>query len=147
MNLLEVALSLVKSEQTSGQSPRRFQGGEAAGKSAQRFLVGIECPKNFPVQLKVIPEPNPVITASLCRFGYGVGRLWPNLNFRLRSPVIFAFRVADQHHSQCVPNLDSVLRLRAGEGQTVVPRKLGYEINSFAEQDPATVQHGNRSLR
>ena len=133
MHLLEEILRFVKSQQARGQAPGRFQGTEAAWKSTKGFLIRIERLKIFPVQLKVFPELNPVIAGSLVWVGQTVGRLRTNLNFGLRSPVIFAFSLADEDGSEGVPNLDCVFSLRVEDRKFVGPGLLGNEINLLTE--------------
>ena len=55
------------------------------------------------------------------------------MNFRLRGPVILAFRLADQGRSHCIPNLDGVLSLRVEDGNLVGPGTLGCEVDFLAE--------------
>ena len=143
MRLLKKNLGFIKSQQACSQAPSGFQCREAARKSAKRFPIDVERLKILPIQLKVLPELNPVIAGSLLWLWHAVGRLRADMNFRLRGPVVFAFCLPNQNFSHCILNFDGVFSLRLDAGDFVGPCMLGGEIDLLAEHAILAVQDGD----
>ena len=103
---------LLEAQQARGQTSRRLSCGEAVRKLRQRFLVGFESAQISSVQLILFAELNPVVVRSLVGLGNVIGRLRADVNFGLRSPIVFAFGLAQKGRAFRVLNFNRVLCLR-----------------------------------